>query len=53
MKNYGKLINASTLEFERILPGPIQTVWEYLVDADKRALWFAGGATDLRPYGTM
>lgn len=53
MKNYGKLINPSTLEFERILPGPIQTVWEYVVDADKRALWFAGGTTDLRPNGKM
>lgn len=34
-----------TLLMERILPGPIERVWAYLVEADKRAQWFSGGTT--------
>jgi uncharacterized protein YndB with AHSA1/START domain len=32
-----------TLRVERLLPGPIERVWEYLTDSDLRAQWFAGG----------
>ena len=53
MNKYGKLINPTTLQFERMLPGPIDRVWEHLVDDTKRALWFAGGPTDLVPNGKM
>lgn len=53
MTQFGKLINPTTLQFERLLPGPIERVWEYLTDGDKRALWFAGGPTDLQPGGNM
>lgn len=53
MGKYGKLIDSTTLQFERTLPGPIERVWEYLVDGEKRALWFAGGLTDLSPNGNM
>ncbi len=50
---YGKLIENNTLQFERLLPGPIEKVWEYLVDDQKRGLWFAGGPTNLQPGGEM
>ncbi|MEM6525091.1 MAG: SRPBCC family protein [Bacteroidota bacterium] len=53
MNNYGELINPTTLKFVRLLPGPIERVWEYLTDDHKRALWFAGGSTDLTPGGDM
>ena len=53
MNEFGKLINANTLQFERILPGTKDQVWEYLVDDHKRSLWFAGGPTDLVPEGKM
>lgn len=53
MTQFGKLINPTTLQFERLLPGPIERVWNYLTDGDKRALWFAGGPTDLKPGGNM
>ena len=36
-------INDSTLQFVRILPGPIEKVWDYLADAKKRGEWFASG----------
>ena len=53
MDSYGKLIAKDTLQFKRILPGPIERVWEYLVDDEKRGKWFAGGPTDLVPDGKM
>jgi len=37
----------------RTLPGPIERVWEYLTDSEKRARWFAGGPMDLRPGGKV
>ncbi len=53
MNKYGVLIDSTTLQFERLLPGPIERIWEYLTDGDKRALWFAGGPTDLNAGGAM
>lgn len=35
--------DATTLTVERTLPGPIERVWAYLVDPDKRARWLGGG----------
>jgi uncharacterized protein YndB with AHSA1/START domain len=32
-----------TVRLERLLPGPIERVWAFLTEADKRARWFAGG----------
>lgn len=37
----------------RILPGPIDRVWHYLTDPEKRARWFAGGPMELRAGGKM
>ncbi|WP_424960992.1 SRPBCC family protein [Ekhidna sp.] len=53
MDKYGKLIEDHTLQFERLLPGPIERVWEYLTDGEKRALWFAGGPMDTVPGGKV
>jgi uncharacterized protein YndB with AHSA1/START domain len=47
------LIKPSTIRFERLLPGPIERVWAYLVEADKRARWLAGGEFDLRVGGRI
>ena len=41
----------ATVRLERMLPGPIERVWAYLTDSDKRATWFAGGVFDLRVGG--
>ena len=32
-----------TVTFERVLPGPIERVWEYIVDSEKRKTWLAAG----------
>lgn len=53
MTKHGELITPTTLKFERMLPGPIDRVWEYLTDEKKRGLWFAGGPTDLAPGGVV
>ena len=46
MSEFGEVIAADSVRFERILPGPIERVWGYLVDPDKRARWFCGGKTE-------
>jgi len=48
MNGYGKVIGSGTIRFERILPGPIERVWEYLIDSDKRQLWLASGKMEPR-----
>jgi uncharacterized protein YndB with AHSA1/START domain len=47
------LIKPSTVRLERLLPGPIERVWAYLVESDKRAKWLAGGEFDLRVGGRI
>ena len=51
--DYGVITEAGAIRFERLLPGPIERVWEYLVDPEKRRLWLAAGPMDLRPGGNM
>lgn len=45
---YGTVIAPGTIRFERLLPGPIERVWSYLTDSDKRARWLAAGEMDAR-----
>ena len=37
----------------RTLPGPIERIWQYLTDPEKRSRWFAGGPMELRVGGKM
>lgn len=53
MSAHGEVLDAATVRFERLLPGPIERVWSYLVDADKRARWLCGGETELRVDGRV
>ena len=43
MNQYGDLIAPDTVRFQRLLPGNIDRVWEYLVDGEKRKKWLAAG----------
>lgn len=43
MSEYGELLGESTVRFERLLPGPIERVWRFLTESDKRAQWLCGG----------
>ncbi len=53
MNNYGTLIAPNTLQFVRLLPGTIDRVWELITDPEQRALWFAGGPTEMKAGGSM
>ena len=44
MDNFGKLVKPDTVVFERLLPGPVERVFEFLWDENKRKLWFTTGA---------
>ena len=48
---YAVATATDTVRIERTLPGPIELVWAYLTEPDKRAKWFAGGPMELRPGG--
>lgn len=52
MSDMAKMIDDATLRIERTLPGPIERVWSYLTDAEKRAEWFAGGEIALKAGAT-
>jgi uncharacterized protein YndB with AHSA1/START domain len=48
---HGVITEAGAIRFERLLPGPIERVWEYLTDSEKRGRWLASGPMDLRAGG--
>ncbi|MEX0645463.1 MAG: SRPBCC family protein [Parvularculaceae bacterium] len=51
MSAMGKQIDKTTIEFERLLPGPIERVWAYLTDSKKRSEWLAAGDMELKAGG--
>jgi uncharacterized protein YndB with AHSA1/START domain len=53
MNDRATLIDPSTIRFERLLPGPVERVWAYLTESNKRALWLAAGEFDLRVGGKV
>jgi uncharacterized protein YndB with AHSA1/START domain len=53
MNSLGKMISPDTLRFERILPGPIEKVWAYLTESDKREKWLARGEMELFEGGRV
>ncbi|WP_257668015.1 SRPBCC family protein [Parapedobacter tibetensis] len=50
---YGKIIAPGTLRFRRVLPGPIERVWEYLTESEKRGQWLAYGDMELHVGGKV
>lgn len=46
MSDYGRLIGPAEIEFRRRIDADIEKVWQFLVDPEKRKLWFCGGSTD-------
>ncbi|MBN3752703.1 SRPBCC family protein [Paraburkholderia sp. Tr-20389] len=47
----GAFEGTQVVRFERLLPGPIERVWAYLTEADKRSQWLASGAMAPQPGG--
>ncbi len=50
---YGRITAPAEVRFERLLPGPIETVWQFLVDSDKRGQWLASGPMELKEGGAV
>ena len=50
---YGKFIESGTIRFERLLPGPVDKVWAYLTESDKRGRWLASGEMELKIGGAV
>jgi uncharacterized protein YndB with AHSA1/START domain len=40
---FGTLTEPATLKIERLLPGPAERIWAYLVDSEQRRKWLASG----------
>lgn len=49
----GEILDARTVRFERLLPGPIERVWAYLTESEKRRKWLAAGPMDLKAGGRV
>lgn len=53
MTDHGTVTEPGTIRFERLLPGPIDRVWAYLTDPEKRGTWLAAGPMELRDGGRV
>jgi uncharacterized protein YndB with AHSA1/START domain len=51
--DYAKFTAPGELRLTRLLPGPIERVWQYLIDPEKRARWFAGGLLEQKAGGRV
>ncbi|MBA3858178.1 MAG: hypothetical protein C0507_14835 [Cyanobacteria bacterium PR.3.49] len=49
----GKIIDDSTVRFERLLPAPIERVWQYLTSSECLPEWLAEGSIDQRFGGKV
>lgn len=50
---HGKFIAPGEIRFQRLLPGPADRVWSYLVDSEKRSRWLARGELEPRVGGKI
>ena len=53
MTSFVERIDDTTVRFERLLPGPVERVWSYITEADKRRRWLAGGEFELTVGGPV
>lgn len=53
MGEFGEATAKDTVRIERLLPGPIERVWTYLTDSEKRGRWLATGEMELRVGGKV
>jgi uncharacterized protein YndB with AHSA1/START domain len=52
-RQYGEPVEPGVVRLVRLLPGPIERVWEYLTDSEKRSTWFTSGSIELRAGGKV
>jgi len=49
----GDFATPGEVRLVRLLPGPIERVWEFLIDPKKRARWFCGGVLEQKAGGKV
>ena len=49
----GKIVDDSTVRFERVLPAPIERVWQYLTSSECLPEWLGEGSIDQRFGGKV
>lgn len=50
---FGTVTAHRTVRIARLLPGPIERVWAFLTDSDKRGRWLASGPMEMRVGGSV
>jgi uncharacterized protein YndB with AHSA1/START domain len=53
MSHDGKILDAHSVRFERLLPGPIELAWDYLTKPELLKIWFAEVTLQPRVGGTV
>jgi uncharacterized protein YndB with AHSA1/START domain len=53
MNDVGDFKRVAMVRFERILPGPIERVWEFLTDPKRLPGWFGEGTIEPRAGGAV
>lgn len=53
MMEFGEVIGEGAVRFERLFPGPIERVWAFLTESEKRGKWLAPGPMELRVGGAV
>ncbi|HUR57384.1 MAG TPA: SRPBCC family protein [Opitutaceae bacterium] len=52
-EQHGKFNGSAEVRIVRTLPGPIERIWDYLTDPEKRARWFCGGELEQKAGGKV
>ncbi|MFI5336475.1 MAG: SRPBCC family protein [Opitutales bacterium] len=52
-ESYAEFPARGELRIVRLLPGPIERVWEFLTDPEKRSRWFCGGILEQQAGGKV
>lgn len=51
--SYAQFPARGELRIVRLLPGPIERIWEFLTDPEKRSRWICGGVTEPQAGGKV
>jgi uncharacterized protein YndB with AHSA1/START domain len=53
MNDLGEILNGNTVRFERLLPGPIGRVWDFLTESENLRSWLGETEIELRVGGKI
>ncbi len=53
MSDFGTMLDPHSIRFERLLPGPLERVWNFLTKSENLATWLAQAEVELRVGGRV